>query len=450
VSSTAWQRLQARASAARADSLIRNSGFGMATTVVTSAFGFLYWLLAARFFDATDVGLAAALIAAMMLASTVSNPGLQSILVERLPRRQPGDEWSTTLNATLVVGGLTAVIAGLLCVAVLPAMSSEFDLLQRPTFAAVFAVGVVLTTAATLVDYAFIAEKAAGRTFVRHFVFAAVKLPIVVLPSVVALDALGILSSWVGSLAATVVATALFVPRLGRGYRLGAAGLRSEWQVVRARLAAHHATNLGNLLPPNILPILVAAVLAPATAAYFYATWRLAGILFMVSPSVATQLFVEGSHDPGQLNAHLRRSTRVTFALVLPGTVMLAALGYPVLLAFGPEYASEGFVLLLLLAVSAIPEAVGNLYSSVLRVQGRLRAAAVLSVVPSMAAVVVAWALMPSMGLEGVGLAWLGARVVVALIAIADLRRSRPVRLPALDDAETALAQLTDAARSAS
>src|SRR6478672_7592763 len=46
---------------ARRDSLLRNSLFIMANTVVTSAFGFVFWLLAARLCSAPVVGLTAAI-----------------------------------------------------------------------------------------------------------------------------------------------------------------------------------------------------------------------------------------------------------------------------------------------------------------------------------------------------------------------------------------------------
>jgi O-antigen/teichoic acid export membrane protein len=438
-----WGRVRA----ARHDSLLRNSVFNMGTTIGTSALGFVYWVVAARLFDAHDVGIAATAVSAMMLAATLANPGLHTLLVERLPSRREGKDWSLTINVALLTGTVAGVLAGLCGLLIVPLLSSDFDVIRHGAFAALFVIGVPLTTAATVLDYVWIAERHAGGPLVRNCVFAAVKIPILALPTFAALDAVGIISSWVISLAGTAVATALLLPRLGKAYRITFRGGWRELHAVKARLVGHHFTNLGNLIPLNVLPILVAAALSPAMAAYFYATWRLAGLIFMVSPSIATSLFAEGANDAASLGAQARRAVRMTLSLLLPASAALAVLGYPLLLLFGPAYAREGFVLLLLLIAAAVPDGLGNLYLSVLRVQGRLVAAATLSIVPSLLALLLAWTLMPALQLPAVGVAWLAARIVVAAIAAFDLRRSG-IRLPVGPDAELATT-LVDSVHSA-
>jgi O-antigen/teichoic acid export membrane protein len=422
--------LASRLRAAREDSLLRNSAFGMATTVVTSALGFLYWVVAARFFDAHDVGVAAALVSAMMLGATLGNPGVHTFLVERLPERRPGPEWSATINAAVLVALVLGVAAGGAAALVMPGIDSDFDALAAWGFAALFVAGVALTSVATILDYTWIAERSAGGTLARNAIFALLKIPVLAVPAVVALDAAGIFASWVGSLAATALVSALFLPRLGRAYRLTASGVRREVALMRRRVMGHHLANLGNLIPMNVLPILVAATLSPVMAAYFYATWRLAGIMFMISPSVATSLFAEGSHDAEALGGHARRAGRLTMGLLAPACLVMAAAGYPLLLLFGEEYAREGIALLLLLVLSAVPDAVSNIYMSVLRVQRRMRAAALLSLGPSTVALIVAWLLMPRLELVGVGVAWLGTRIVAAALALADARRVLRTRQP--------------------
>src|ERR1700737_1312820 len=57
---------------ARSDSLIRNGVFITATQVVSSAFGYVFWLLAAHLYSPTVVGLTAAV--------TSPTPALRSVL----------------------------------------------------------------------------------------------------------------------------------------------------------------------------------------------------------------------------------------------------------------------------------------------------------------------------------------------------------------------------------
>ena len=60
----------------RSDSLLRNSLYIMATTAATALIGFVYWLVAARMYPASAIGLASALISVMALASTLANLGI--------------------------------------------------------------------------------------------------------------------------------------------------------------------------------------------------------------------------------------------------------------------------------------------------------------------------------------------------------------------------------------
>ncbi len=67
---------------------------------------------------------------------------------------------------------------------------------------------------------------------------------------------------------------------------------------------------------------------------------------------------------------------------------------------------STAIVLLLILAVSAVPDAISNVAVSVLRVTRRVRAALTLNVVVLIGSVVGAWYALPILGIVGAGLAW--------------------------------------------
>src|SRR5437763_16636216 len=68
-------------------SLLRNSGYNMGTTIVSSTFGYFYWVLAARRYDAAEVGLADPLIGAHAIAASRSTIGLRETNVQALRKR---------------------------------------------------------------------------------------------------------------------------------------------------------------------------------------------------------------------------------------------------------------------------------------------------------------------------------------------------------------------------
>ena len=75
----------------RNQDLLRNAGSLAATTGMTSIFGFVFTIVAARMFSPDEVGWGNAAINAMQLFGTIGMFGLGTMLVGELPRRQ-GDK----------------------------------------------------------------------------------------------------------------------------------------------------------------------------------------------------------------------------------------------------------------------------------------------------------------------------------------------------------------------
>jgi hypothetical protein len=94
--------------------------------------------------------------------------------------------------------------------------------------------------------------------------------------------------------------------------------------------------------------------------------------------------------------------------------VVLAVASYRVLSVFGVQYAREGSLTLVLLALSAVPNVVTASTVNAARVRQRM---GVLFGVPAAVAILVialSWLLMPHLEIAAVGAAWLGTQTVIA------------------------------------
>ena len=89
------------------------------------------------------------------------------------------------------------------------------------------------------------------------------------------------------------------VPRMRPGFRLRLRG-NAAGAALRAAAARRAATliTLGNALPLYLLPVIVVTRLSATANAYFYITWMVGGIFFMISSAVGSSLFAEGSNEP--------------------------------------------------------------------------------------------------------------------------------------------------------
>jgi O-antigen/teichoic acid export membrane protein len=73
------------------------------TLVVTSGLGFAYWWVIARQFPASEAGLAAALVSAMMMLGTVGMMGMGTLLIGELSRRS--DMVTSLISTALLIAG---------------------------------------------------------------------------------------------------------------------------------------------------------------------------------------------------------------------------------------------------------------------------------------------------------------------------------------------------------
>lgn len=386
-------------------------------------------MLAARLFDQAAVGLAGALISAMIMSSLVCNLGITSTFIERLPRAADNNAWSRIVTAGLVAATAATILGATVTAVVLPLVSDRTEVLHTWTGATLFVGGAAVWTVGMLLDYTYIAQRAGSNMFLRNTAFSVLKIPLLFLPVLLATrtdrTALGIFASWVEGAALSAILGFALLGRLGRHYQPIFAGITQELRGMLRSLAGHHLANLGAQLPAYLLPLVIVTQLSTEDNAFFYLTWMVGAIFFFVSPAVASSLFAEGSHEQVGLEAKVRQSALIIAAILSAPMAGVLATGGLVLRIFGADYPSHGRLLLVYLVLSAVPDACTNLAVAVLRVRGRLRLAAALNLGMSVVAIGLAIVLVPDQGIAGAGLAWLLAQSFGAMVVLVGWFRGR-------------------------
>lgn len=410
----------------RTDSLARNSILIMATTVLTSGLGAVYWVLAARLYPAEAVGLAAALLSAMALAASLSTLGIQATLVHRLPGRPSGPAWSATVFAAIGGAGVAALVGAVILVLVLPQLGTEFSVVAvDPRYSVLLILGVAITTVAIVIDYAFVAERSSERMVVRNGVFSLVKVPLLLGAGA---SALGIVASWVGAALIGLAVSLMLLAALRRGSgRASRGAVVRELRAMVPVLPAQHAITVTASLPMFVLPLLVAGEISATENARFYTTWMVGSIFFIVSPAISWSLFAEGRRSDADLSRLGRRAAALNALLLGPLIVVFLLGGQYFLALFGAGYADhETELLLAILVLSAIPDAVTNIFVAMMRARATLWPAVALNASMAGGAIVLAVLLLPPFGIVGAGVAWLVAQVAgTVFVVVYALRRRR-------------------------
>lgn len=394
---------------------VQQSGLYMlATTAVTSLFGFAYWLLAARLVPPAAVGLAAACVSTMTLASFASNLGANSALLQLLPRAGPGAR-GELLGSVLALGMLAGAVGGGIAVAL---MSLDGGTRLRPEQAALLIAGVMAATTQVCLSHAWIALRRGVVMLATESGFAVVKL--LALAVAPAWGTTGLLVGWVGSSLVMCTVSLLLLHGI-EGVTGSLRNVGARLRQARSVLAGNHFINIANILPVYVLPVVVAARLGQAEAAYFYTAWQIGSFFYVIAASTAGALQAEGARDGSGLLAHLRRSIGICCALLVPVSLVVAAAGHQLLALYGPGYVA-GYGLLVWMSLAAQPDVVTNLYGAFLRVTRRFRTAAAMSWVGAVLKLGLTWVLLDLMGLIAAGVAFFIAQVAIAAWCAWDVR----------------------------
>lgn len=407
------------APAASADGLRRSANSLLVSTGASAVLGAVFWIVAARLFDADEVGRDAALIGAMVELSTICQLNLDNVLVRFLPgvRGRAG----RVVAAAYGVNALLALVLGTAFVLIVPSLSDDFAFLRDDdAIAAAFVAGLALWGVFTLQDSALTAMRHAHWVPVENTIFGVLKLA--ALPVAVALAiGHGVFLAWIVPMAILLVPVNILIFRTAVARHRAAPPPPAAPVWPRRRLGAFLAQDyLGQVLMRlgvTLLPVLVVATLGAEDNAYFYIPFTIVIACDMMVLSIGTSIVAETAHDARLVRENVRTVIRRYGPLLLGGVALLVVAAPLALLPFGTDYAREGDTVLRILVLACIPRALVFLAGAVWRLQGHGRW---LLGVEALMLVLLLGPLVPladGLGLTGVALAWLGSATAAGLLA---------------------------------
>lgn len=410
------------------DPLYRNSLFLMATTAVTAGLGFFFWMIVARYYTEYEVGVAAAIISAVKLLALISTLGMDIALIRFLPKaREPGE----MINSCFTVCGIVALaVSGIFIVGLDLWSPAIVFVREKAMFLLAFILFAVGWPLSGIVDSVFIAKRRAEFALAKNTIFSLLKIP---LPILLALffHAFGIVSSWGVAIGiALIISLFLFLPRVQERYK---PVLRIKLNIIKdiwKYSAGNYFVSIFSTAPSLVLPIIIVNLVSAEQTAYFYVAWMISSLLLAIPLAVSTSLFAEGVHSEEELAANARRSLRFILLLLVPAIALLVLLGKWLLLLFGEGYSSNALTLLWILGFSSLFAGVNSIYYTVLRVRDRIGELLMIRALIAITVLVTSSLIMPTLGIVGIGYAWIGAQGLTSIYVLLRVRvRSRARRV---------------------
>lgn len=417
----------------RGTPLFRNAYALMLNTGISAVLGLGFWLIAARYYTDDAVGQGSAAIAAMKFLAGLAALTLTGAMARFIP--VSGAATGRLVLRTYALSACVVAVAALVFVETLDFWGPSYRFLHGPFKGLGFIAAVVAWSVLTLQDGVLTGLRSAFWVPVGNTAFSAVKLLLLVLIAA-SLPTSGVFVSWVAAITVSVLPLGWLVFRrlVPRHVELTAGTARPPtFREVGRFLAGDCTGSMFALAVVYLVPVIVASQISSADNAYFYITATIGGTVELLAINMGASLTVEGAHDPQRLGRNARAALLRMIKIVLPICAFLFACAPYILGVFGAGYADHATALLRWLVVGALLRVVIELYFAVLRARNRTAGLALLQGALCVLVLGSTLALLPPLGLTGVGIAEVASLSVIAAVAAVKLfgvlRSAEPQRV---------------------
>ena len=394
--------------------LIVNSGLG-------AILGALFWIIVARVYSPSEVGLATALISATGLLATFSRLGVEWSLIRYLPTE---NDKQGLINSSLTIVGIVTLFLTLLFVAGLRIWSPALLLVQQDI--AIFVAFVtfsVVSSVANVQNSSFVGLRIGKYSLYQNLISGLLQIPLPLI--LISLGMLGIFMSWgLASIAGLIIAFVLvrrvvpkYVPSPTINKRLISPMMRFS--------GTNYIAELLDSLPALLFPLIIVNLLNQSSNAYFFVDWSIASLLFVIPVSVCSSLLAEGVYEPQKFQKDTWRAMKFTCLLVIPAALVIFFFGGKILLLFGKNYSQDGVQTLQILALSSIPYSISRIYVTIERVQLKMRPVLVVYACSAIFSLALGLVLFSRMGLRSLAIGWLVTQTMIAAILVITIIRKK-------------------------
>jgi O-antigen/teichoic acid export membrane protein len=307
------------------DPLFRNSFFISLSRFADIGFGFIFWVVAARFYTIGEVGEATAIISSLGLGVMLSRFGFDVSQI----RFMADYEKEAVFNTCLWIPAVGSVIIG----------GIYFAFLRYATPASGFVLGffilfiifaflnsIVLTTST-----AFLTFGKAEYRFIQNLILG-IRIPLIFF--LVTLGSIGIFLSYgIAYLLTAIFASVLVVKFVSIRFEIDRKFSRNTF---RFTLLSYFSTLLQSG-PVLVMPLLILSVSNAENAALYYIAFAFGSLIMVIPDAVGTSFFIEGSQG-APVKKGVIRSFVVTCLILLPAIIAIWFFGEIILQWVGKDY----------------------------------------------------------------------------------------------------------------
>ncbi|MDF2473353.1 MAG: RfbX, partial [Anaerocolumna sp.] len=398
------------------DHLYRNSIFLVLSKILNASAGFLFWIIAAKLYSITEVGMATVLFSSLGLVMLFSRFGFDLSIIRYIEITDKNKVFNTSLVITTVASAVISLISILLT------RFFQATLVLNFTNAMLFIV-IALCNSITLITGNMFLALRKGQYFFIQTVLISLRL-FLLIPLAYS-KSFGIFLS----LGICYVLSAVFsLLVLRKEVKINI--LDIDRTFVKESFKFSIGSYFSNLLteaPIFILPIMVLQLIGQEEAAIYYLTMAIGNFALIVPNALSISLFIEGSH--GQpLKRIITKAFTIAYLFLIPITVIISLWGKNILGFINKEYI-EAYDLLLLVIITNLFAVIYIVFLAVQNINMRVERNIKFNLLSFLLLIGASFCLIPRYHIIGVGYAWLFTHVVLTLIIAAPLVKTAIMNL---------------------
>lgn len=381
--------------------------------VISGLIGFLYWIIAAKYYSQDAVGINTALISAMNLIVLLSYLGLDQSIIRFFP---DGNKFNIFLTSIIVII-ISTLILGIIFIIGINFWSPNLAVVKNfafPFLIALLAFSLTQPTAQT-----FIALRK-SQYYLYQNIFLGLRLVLIFIPF---LGEFGIVISFgISAIIATIISF-YYIYKLDLKKPDKSKLILIDWSYLKKSFRF----SIGNYFliilltaPSYLLPLIVLNVLGSVQTASYYISYTIGSVLFMISAAFSTSLFVEGSHGES-LKLNAIKSLKAIFIVLSPLAAILYCFGGLFLSLIGKNYL-YGTDLLRSIVISSFFYSICMVFLSIRRIQRKITDLLIVSGIIFVLIISLSYYFMLNYGINGVGYALIISYLVATVFIMIRMR----------------------------
>ena len=353
----------------RANRLVLSASTLIASTVGSSGLGMAFWVISAHLYTTNQMGRASAEVASITLLSGLGQIALSTTLSRFLPLARRRTRKMILLGYGIITGSTWLLGFGFVYLG----FGHNF-LPHDATSIVTFVITIMVFSIFTLQDVVLIAMRKSSWVLIENLLVAVARLAL--LPVFLTYGKeVGVIGAWTLPMLGAVVTINVVIFRQlvpekeAMGSDTGL--LPTQRQMVNFGVAEFFS-GIVSTAAALIPPVLVAAKLGATASAVFYYPWLIFTSYGALIGNIGSALIVEAIHDSENTRPLLRRAATMVMGISCAAAIVLGAGAGLVLGIIGPEYRSQGSIVMELIALSLPFQGIAAIYGIMAMIDRRL------------------------------------------------------------------------------